>query len=155
MRCTQRSASTWPDLIKLPTGEDLVNNLKFFHNIKGFSMCLGAIDGSHIPIRAPRDRQDDYYDRKGFHSIVLQGSVDFFGKFVDIIVGWPGRAHDARIFKNSSLYRRMISAQGLYVELPCFPLNGIIVRPYFMGDAAYGIEKACMKGFTGHNLTDD
>lgn len=144
-----------PDLIKLPTGQDLVNNLKFFHSIKGFPMCLGAIDGSHIPIRAPRDRPDDYYNRKGFHSIVLQGTVDFYGKFVDINVGWPGRAHDARIFKNSSLYRRMTTAPGLYPDLPFFPLNGIKIRPYFMGDAAYGIEKTCMKGFTGHNLTDD
>ena len=43
----------------------------------------------------------------------------------------PGRAHDARIFKNSSLYRRMTTAPGLYPDLPFFPLNGIKIRPYF------------------------
>lgn len=143
-----------PLFIAMPTGDALLNNLKFFHNIKGFPMCLGAIDGSFIQIKAPTERHADYINRKGFHSIVLQGTVDFFGKFIDINVGWPGRAHDARVFKNSSLYRRMTNAPGLYsdVDVPAYALNGIKIRPYFMGDAAYPLERACMKGYVGSNL---
>lgn len=126
-----------PVFIKMPTGDALVNNLKFFHSIKGFPICLGAIDGSHIPIMAPSVRHADYINRKGYHSIVLQGTVDFFGKFIDINVGWPGRAHDARVFKNSSLYMRMTTAPGLYPDVPAYALNGIKIRPYLLGDAAY------------------
>ena len=46
----------------------------------------------------------DYYNRKGFYSIVLQAVIDSNGKFIDIFVGYPGSTHDSRIFRNSSLY---------------------------------------------------
>ena len=37
--------------------------------------CIGAIDGSHIPIKAPVESSASYVNRKGFHSILLQGIV--------------------------------------------------------------------------------
>ncbi len=51
-------------------------------------------------------RPADYYNRKGWHSIILQGTVDNVGKFTNINIGWPGRVHDARVFVNSSLYQK-------------------------------------------------
>ena len=41
-----------------------------------------------------------------WHSILMQGMVDHAGHFTDVYIGWPGRVHDARVFINSSLYRR-------------------------------------------------
>jgi hypothetical protein len=46
----------------------------------------------------------DYYNRKGFHSVVLQPVVDQEYKFLNIFVGWPGSCHDARIFTNSKIF---------------------------------------------------
>nr|XP_054594734.1 uncharacterized protein LOC129162260 [Nothobranchius furzeri] len=43
---------------------------------RGYPMCGGAIDGSHIPIIAPKDDPASYHNRKGWHSIVLQAVVD-------------------------------------------------------------------------------
>ena len=63
------------------------------------------MDGTHIPIISPCDYPADYYNRKGWHSIIMQGVVDNKGLFTDIYIGWPGRVHDARVFANSSLYR--------------------------------------------------
>jgi hypothetical protein len=40
-----------------------------------------AIDGSHIPIKAPYLFPVDYFNRKGFYSIVLQAVVDHKKKF--------------------------------------------------------------------------
>jgi len=31
--------------------------------------------GYHIPCKQPKDNAHDYYNRKGFHSIALQGSL--------------------------------------------------------------------------------
>ena len=67
---------------------------------------MGAVDGSHIPITRPVHNQADYYNRKGFHSIILQAVVDYRYMFIDICVGWPGRVHDARVLYNSSLYSK-------------------------------------------------
>ena len=37
-----------------------------------------------LPMRAPKVRPHDYYDRTGFHYIVLQGTVDCLGRVIDI-----------------------------------------------------------------------
>ena len=43
----------------------------------------------------------DYFNRKGFHSIVLQRVVDHQCKFMDVYIGWPGSVHDTRVLANS------------------------------------------------------
>ncbi|XP_069768580.1 uncharacterized protein [Narcine bancroftii] len=43
---------------------------------RGYPMCAGAIDGSHIPIISPSLHAAAYYNRKGWHSMVLQAVVD-------------------------------------------------------------------------------
>ena len=48
----------------------------------------------------------DYFNRKGFHSIVLQALVDSENRFVNVNVGWPGSVHDVRKLSNSKVFRR-------------------------------------------------
>ena len=95
-----------PRYIQFPTGAALRENTNGFKHDLGFPQCAGAVDGSHIPIISPQECPADYYYRKGWHSIILQGTVDHRGRFIDAYVGWPGRVHDARVFANSSLYQR-------------------------------------------------
>lgn len=47
-----------------------------FEKKTGFPMCVGALDGTHIPVIAPVNYPTDYYNRKGWYSVVLQGLVD-------------------------------------------------------------------------------
>ncbi|XP_068719211.1 uncharacterized protein [Montipora capricornis] len=69
-------------------------------------MCAGAIDGTHIPIIAPKEDHTDYVNRKGYHSVVMQAVVDCNYLFRDVVIGWPGSVHDARILSNSSVYEK-------------------------------------------------
>ena len=62
-----------------------------------FPQIAGAIDGSHIEIRAPPDNHEDYYNRQQFYSLVLQGVVDSKLLFRHISVGYPGSVHDSRV----------------------------------------------------------
>ena len=68
----------------------------------------------------------DYYNRKGFYSIVLQAVIDSSGKFIDIFVGYPGSTYDSRIFHNSPLYYMLSSSS-----------SGIPSNAYILGDASY------------------
>lgn len=55
---------------------------------------------------APKENHTDYVNRKGYHSVVMQVVVDCNDLFRDIVTGWPGSVHDARILSNSSFYNK-------------------------------------------------
>ena len=61
----------------------------------------GAVDGTHVPIKAPKTRHEDYFNRKHFYSYILQGVVDSTGLFLSVSTGYPGSLHDARVLRLS------------------------------------------------------
>ena len=139
-----------PEYIKIPTGAALDENVRNFREDHGFPQCAGAVDGTHIPIVSPTECPADYYNRKGWHSIILQGTVDHARRFIDVYVGWPGRVHDARVFANSSLYQRgqtnsLLSSQPKSIAGRDIPL-------VILGDPAYPLLTWLMKAFpnNGH-----
>lgn len=54
----------------------IVYSIKFY-----FLFWLGCIDGTHIPINPPSERKDDYIDRKGYVTLVMQSICDERRKF--------------------------------------------------------------------------
>ena len=95
-----------PKYIRFPSSDGLTEVVDGFKHKWGFPQCAGAVDGTHIPILSPQEFPSDYYNRKGWHSILMQGTVNHLGLFMDVYIGWPGRVHDARVFANSTLYRK-------------------------------------------------
>lgn len=57
-----------------------------------------------VPIIAPCQTKADFYN-------LLQAVEDHKLQFWDIDVGWPGKVHDARVFANSSLFRKGLSGR--------------------------------------------
>ena len=92
-----------PKYIRFPSSDGLTEVVDGFKHKWGFPQCAGAVDGTHIPILSPQEFPSDYYNRKGWHSILMQGTVNHLGLFMDVYIGWPGRVHDARVFANSTL----------------------------------------------------
>ena len=135
-----------PKYIKIPTGAALRENVEAFKTELGFPQCVGAVDGTHIPIISPQECPADYYNRKGWHSIILQGTVDHAGRFIDIYVGWPGRVHDARVFSNSSLYHRGQSNTLFPTDLK-ESISGRDIPLVLLGDPAYPLLQWLMKAF--------
>jgi hypothetical protein len=70
-----------PEFIKIASTEQLVEIKDCFRIMSGLRQCVGAIDGTHIPIIAPKEHQVDYFNRKHFHSIVLQAVVDHNSRY--------------------------------------------------------------------------
>ena len=133
--------------IKFPTGPNLENTVADFEK-KWHFPCAGAIDGSHIPIRPPALNHTDYYNRKGFYSVILQGVVDANYLFRDIHVGWPGSVHDARVFVNSSLYQKANNKEILQGHV--LDINGCLVSPFMVGDSGYPLLSWLVKPYP-HN----
>jgi hypothetical protein len=69
----------------------------------GLPNVIGAIDGSHIPIKKPEENGNDYYNRKKYHSLVLQAICTPNLMFIDCDVCWPGSVHDGRVFRTSDI----------------------------------------------------
>ena len=55
---------------------------------------IGALDCKHIRIRCPANRGSQFYNYKGYHSIVLIALVDANYRFTWVQVGAPGAACD-------------------------------------------------------------
>ena len=64
-----------PKYIKWPEGDEIQDIVDFFEHKWGYPQCGGAIDGSHILIIAPQQFHIDFFNRRGWHSIILQGVV--------------------------------------------------------------------------------
>jgi hypothetical protein len=137
-----------PKYIQVPSGDRLQVILDGFESKWGFPQCVGAIDGSHIPIVSPLEHPADYYNRKGWHSIILQGVVDHEYRFWNVNVGWPGRVHDARVLSNSTLFEEA-QAGRLLPDKPR-TLCGVSVPVVILGDPAYPLLPWLMKPYVQH-----
>ena len=91
-----------------PTDHALVKVIHGFERKWNVPQCAGAIGGSHIPVKVPLLNHTDYYNRKGWYSIITQAVIDCDYLFRDVYIGWPGSVHDARVFANSTLYKKAI-----------------------------------------------
>ncbi|KFM74160.1 putative nuclease HARBI1, partial [Stegodyphus mimosarum] len=136
--------------ITFPQNYDLQMIAQRFYDNGGLPGCCGAIDGSYIPIKAPNKCEKDYFCRKQFFSIIVQAVVDDRLRFVNLNIGWPGSVHDARVFRNSNLFRagemnKLFSPTNIQLRNH----NGN-VKPFLVGDQAYPLLNWLMKPHGGH-----
>ncbi|KAK8771933.1 hypothetical protein V5799_024824 [Amblyomma americanum] len=93
---------------------------------------IGAIDGCHVRIARPSESEESYYNRKKFHSIILQGVCNADMVFIDVFVGFPGSAQDSRVLRESFLFKDGESkCQGGYLlGDAAYPLLSWLLPPY-------------------------
>ena len=69
------------DFIKWPTTEEEIARTKRgFYDKGGFPGVIGCVDSTHIRLQAPHENENDYVNRKDFHSINVQAISDHQGK---------------------------------------------------------------------------
>ena len=100
LRCLNRLAA---DIIKpidphFTIRHERLNDSRFLPH---FNNYIGAIDGTHIPVVVPADEMINHVGRHGFATQNVMAVCDFDMRFISIVAGWPGSAHDTRIFKDT------------------------------------------------------
>jgi hypothetical protein len=83
-----------------------------FRDIIGLPNIYNTIDGIYILlVDHPNKRiyltANDFFNRKKFHSIVLQGVCNINKIFWNVCIGQLRGVHDKKQFKISSLYRNL------------------------------------------------
>jgi hypothetical protein len=136
---TKRLASK---LITFPlTQSGLRRNADAFEARSLIPNIIGAIDGSHIRVAAPKHDESSFYNRKSFHSIILQAIVDPRGYFMSADCGFPGRMSDPKVLRYTPVYVKAMTWFGRF---------GF----YIYGDAAYPLLPWLMTGYR-HQPTHD
>ena len=126
MSRNRKAVSKSSNAISFPKGDDLLRVIRGYEETWSFP----------IGILAPNKNHTDYVNRKGFHSVLVQAVVDCNYIFRDVVIGWPGSVHDARVFSNSAIF-----AKGrdncLFPDDLSREICGAEMPPVILADPAY------------------
>lgn len=78
----------------------------------GFPGVIGAIDCTHVAIRAPSVDEHVFVNRKNFHSINVQLICDARMALLNVCANWPGSTHDSFIVRHSRVGVRLEAGEG-------------------------------------------
>lgn len=122
-----------------------------YHNRWNFPNCVGAMDGKHISLQAPINSGSEFFNYKGFFSIVLFAIVDANYNFIYVNVGCQGRISDGGVF-SSTTFNKLLEDNTMHLpeenQLP----NSELKSPYvFVGDDAFPLSKNIMKPYAGNH----
>lgn len=96
--------------------------------------CIGYVDGTELRLaEKPCEDPDSYLSRKQQYAIKAQIICDHKKRVRNLVVGYPGAVHDARIFKNCAI--------GSHPE------RYFDSRQYLLGDSAYKLSKTVITPF--------
>ena len=97
-----------PEYVKWPTPEEAEETQQFYFHKSGINGIIACVDGTHLKINKPStEMYEKYYNRKDFYSIIFQLVSNHKNKIIDFFGGYPGSCHDAWVYANSPLFKRL------------------------------------------------
>ncbi|XP_067871924.1 uncharacterized protein [Heterodontus francisci] len=135
-----------PLYLRMPSNQEFETMAQTFGRKWDFPQCVGAIDSCHIPIIAPPQYHKDYLNKKGWHSVVLQGVVDDTGNFWDVCTGFSGSSLDTKILRNSDLWR--MATEGRLFPDCSKNIVGTPVKYLLIGSSSYPLQEWLLKPYS-------
>lgn len=117
-----------PENVPLPSR--IIDDDKYY---PFFEDCLGALDGTHVPMFVPAEDSSRYRNRKGIISQNVLAVCDFDMQFRYILAGWEGSAHDGRVLQDAQGRHGFHTPSG----------------KYWLGDAGYGCTEFVLAPYRG------
>ncbi|RZB57667.1 hypothetical protein D0Y65_046370 [Glycine soja] len=84
--------------------------------------CIGALDGTHIPVTVSLDERPRYHNRKGDVSTNVLAACGPDLRFIYVLPGWEGSAGDSRVLRDALRHQNKL-------EIP--------TGKYFLVDVGY------------------
>lgn len=142
------------EVLVCPSSHDAWREIadKFFQKWN-FPHTCGALDGKHVACRCPPKSGSQYFNYKGFYSIVLMALVDADYKFVWADIGGTGSASDAQIFNDSELKECCEDGTLGFPDPEPLPGDTQDVPFFFIGDNAFALRPTMMKPYSLRGLT--
>ena len=130
--CSRALASLYDQFIEFTHGAELQRVQEDFARIARLPGIVGEIECTHIPIMCPNKEQSELFrNRKGYFSINVQAIEDAELLIRNLMVRWPGSAHDSRIFDNSNICARFENNEinGVLLGDNGYPLRAYLITP--------------------------
>ena len=122
---------------------------KQYEKTWNFPHCLGALDGKHVVLQAPINTGSEFFNYKSTFSVVLFALVDANYNFLYVNAGGQGRISDGGIFKNCSLYKKLVQNNLNFPEPEALDGMPRKIPYFFIGDEAFALTDSLMKPFSG------
>ncbi|XP_050707668.1 putative nuclease HARBI1 [Eriocheir sinensis] len=113
-----------------PTNIERRRIARKFLRIQNFPRVIGAIDGTHVAIKAPSVDEALYFNRKRYHSLNIQLVCDADGVILSYCSRFPGSTHDAFVWANSELKQRF--QEGEFGDFLLVGDSGYPLEPHLM-----------------------
>lgn len=149
----------WDDEVKrhFPRSkEDFKANMESFGEEWQFPYAFAATDGSHLPIKCPdggAQAMKQYFNFKGFYSIVLMALVDAKYRFIWASVGAPGNTHDSTLIQSTKLWSEIVA--GKIIPNLVQEVESVEIPPLVLGDGAFPLRSWIMKPHGDAVLPED
>ena len=123
-----------------------------FRNRWNVPHAVGAFDGKHIAIEKPKRSGSEYFNYKGYFSLVLLALIDADYKFPWVNTGASWSSSDAQVFNRSKLKRRI---ENRTLGLPPEPLGpgGPDLHYFLLVDDAFALMPWLVKPYSRRQLT--
>ena len=136
------------EAIKLPTTPEEWKEVANQFSVKwNYHNCIGALDGTHIPIRKPIGGGSTYFNYKKFHSIILLGIVDASYRFMYVHIGAAGSEGDASTWNRCSFHRSLRTGTAGLPEPAPLPYDDHPVPYHLVADDAFYLDEHLMKPY--------
>ena len=107
-----------------------------------FPLAFGVVDGSLVKIQKPARQYNpsEYFSgRKKIYCINVQAICDADYRIMDVNAAWPGSVHDARVWRNSGVFRLMqtgVAGDKLLLGDSAYPISSFMMKPFTEAEAA-------------------
>jgi hypothetical protein len=111
-----------------PTPDQILYNKKYAKNFKD---CVGAVDGTKIPISPPVAERAAFRDGHGNLTQNVLAVCNFDMKFTDVLVGWEGSTADSTLWKEAIRCGAVQVPDGKYLLGDAgFAICDLLISPY-------------------------